>query len=191
MMYSQTQQAGFSLVETLVAITILLIIIVGPMTISTSAARSTTFASEQVAAFLLAQEGAELVQKVRDDYLLSGGSWSDFVNTTGDLEECYESAGCGLATTNDAGGAVSAPVSCSPIGNCRLYFETNTSAERMRYTHTNSVTASTTAYTRVITLDEIAPGQVLVESTVNWRSGNFRDAQEVKVDTYLFDIYGI
>ncbi|MCA9360544.1 prepilin-type N-terminal cleavage/methylation domain-containing protein [Candidatus Kaiserbacteria bacterium] len=66
----KSQCQGFSLVETLVAITILLIIIIGPMTISSSTARSTSFASEQVVAYFLAQEGAELAQKARDDFLL-------------------------------------------------------------------------------------------------------------------------
>ena len=59
MIYLQDKQKGFSLVETLVAISILLIVIVGPMTISMSTAKSSSFASEQVQAFFLAQEGLE------------------------------------------------------------------------------------------------------------------------------------
>jgi prepilin-type N-terminal cleavage/methylation domain-containing protein len=53
------QQSGFSLVETLVAISLLLIMIVGPMAISAKTAKSTSFASEQVQAFFLAQEGLD------------------------------------------------------------------------------------------------------------------------------------
>lgn len=69
-MIHYSKQSGFSLVETLVAITILLVVIIGPMTISSSAAKSTSFASEQVTAFFLAQEGAELIEKARNDLLL-------------------------------------------------------------------------------------------------------------------------
>lgn len=84
MMYVRNTQSGFSLVETLVAITILLIVISGPLAISTSTARSTSFSSEQVEAFFLAQEGAELAQKIRDDLLLAAfltdpqDGWDDF-----------------------------------------------------------------------------------------------------------------
>lgn len=49
--------------ETLVAITILLIVVVGPMKIIISASNSTSFSGEQVVAFFLAQEGAEIAQK--------------------------------------------------------------------------------------------------------------------------------
>ena len=70
MIFYQQKQSGFSLVETLVAISILLIVIVGPMTISMQSAKSSSFASEQVQAFFLAQEGLELAEKARDDLLL-------------------------------------------------------------------------------------------------------------------------
>lgn len=191
MMHFNTQ-SGFSLVETLVAITILLIVIVGPMTITTSAARSTSFASEQVTAFFLAQEGAELVQKVRDDLILEGGSdpWGDFTDTSssGILEDCYDSSGCGLAVTDTSDGQVSM-VNCSG-NNCRLFYENDPTAGRVNYTHSNSGTASSTVYTRVIRLDETSPGQVSVESVVTWQSGNFRSTQSARVETYLFEIYG-
>ena len=41
MMFYQNKQSGFSLVETLVAISVLLIVVVGPMTISMRTAKST------------------------------------------------------------------------------------------------------------------------------------------------------
>jgi prepilin-type N-terminal cleavage/methylation domain-containing protein len=62
---------GFTLIETLVAISILAIIIVGPITITVRSAKSSTFAAEQAMAYFLAQEGLELAQKGRDQYLLS------------------------------------------------------------------------------------------------------------------------
>jgi len=70
MIFNLNKQAGFSLVETLVSISILLLVIVGPMTITSRTAKSATFASEQVQAFFLAQEGVELAQKARSDLVL-------------------------------------------------------------------------------------------------------------------------
>lgn len=203
MKYAPTTQSGFSLVETLVAITILLLVIVGPMTISSSTARSTSFSSEQVVAFFLAQEGAELAQKARDDLLLADftnpqNAWNSFVNS-GVFSSCFNvSTGCGLefvdnGSIGDTVGALKAPVSCTGT-NCRLYFDST--GGRSRYTLTS--TATTSPFTRVITMtpDATLPNPpnsddaVKVTSKVTWRTGSQRAEQEVSVETYLFNVYG-
>lgn len=70
MRYSSSQ-SGFSLVETLVAITILVFAVTAPIVIVTRGAQGSRFSSEQVVATFLAQEGLELAQKVRDDAFLA------------------------------------------------------------------------------------------------------------------------
>ncbi|MCA9356706.1 type II secretion system protein [Candidatus Nomurabacteria bacterium] len=190
------KNSGFSLVETLVAVSILLIVIVSPMSISSKAANSTSFSSEQVAAFFLAQEGVEIAQKARDDLLLKNftppllpqTAWNNFTNTSGTFSPCYNSNGCGLELyTNNVGG-VKAPVSCGSTGAaCNLYY--NDSNGRSRYTYTTA-NATKTIYTRVITFQKIGTGSVLVKSRVYWRAGSRRDVQEAVVETYLFNIFG-
>jgi len=193
-MISAHQQSGFSLVETLVAITILLIVIVGPMSISSSAARSTSYSSEQVVAFFLAQEGAEIAQKARDDLQLQNfdGSnstpWDDFVGTaSGDLyNECFAAAGCGLQLVNgDATGALQSPINCGS-NTCRMYI--NDAGGRVSYTYT-STGATSTPYTRVIYMTETAGREVEVVSQVRWQTGSQRQIQTVEVKTYLFNVY--
>lgn len=189
-----SSQSGFSLIETLVAISLLLIIIVGPMTISSSTARSTSFASEQVIAFFLAQEGAELAQKARDDLVLenfenpSAGGWSEFVDDSfsGTYSDCFTPEGCGLELNTDQTGSLKTPFECDS-GECQLYFDS--SGGRSQYTHESSA-PDTTPYTRVITMDEIAGREVEVVSTVYWRTGDLREVQQVQVVTYLFNVYG-
>lgn len=200
MKYNSTQ-SGFSLVETLVAITILLIVIIGPMSIAATAARSTSFSSEQVVAFFLAQEGAEIAQKAREDILLrhfldvSDGSyladtWGLFADTSnsGIYKNCFSTTGCGLELNTDASGSIKTPISCSANSGtaCKLYFDTT--KERSRYNYT--VGSETTPYSRVINFEEISDHEIKVISTVYWRTGSQRAAQEVKVETYLFDVYG-
>ena len=192
-MYSKSQ-SGFSLVETLVAISLLLIIIVGPMTISSSAARSTSFASEQVIAFFLAQEGAEIAQKARDDLILEYGltssdGWDEFVDdSSGALyEECFTNSGCGLELNTDATGSINAPEDCSTGDRCRLYFDDTNG--RAQYTYESSGTTQT-EFTRRITMEEIAGREVRVRSIVTWRTGSQIEDQEIFVETYLFNVYG-
>ncbi len=190
-------QSGFSLVETLVAITILLIVITGPLTLVSNSARSTDFANDQVVAFFLAQEGLELVQSVRDDLLIptfdpgySGGdAWDDFTNTAsvGVLQECF-GGGCGIDVNTNSDGTINVFDCQSTTQNCRLY--TNATAnQRAAYTHDPSGNPET-RYTRVISMNETTTGQTEVVSTVTWRSDGQRGEQQVQAVTYLFDVYG-
>ena len=189
------QQSGFSLVETLVAITILLIVIIGPMTISSSAAKSTSFASEQVTAFFLAQEGAELMEKARNDLLLQNFSgsnpdpWADFTRTTsgGTYLQCYTTDGCNLSIGNDNSGTLTTPSSCSSQTGCVVNLDTENSSLRSRFTPGTSGTP--TIYSRTIRLQNVSANEVSVTSVVTWRSGFSRDSQQVSVQTSLFNIY--
>lgn len=199
MMYKQFSQSGFSLVETLVAITILLIVITGPLTIITSTSRSTSFSSEQVIAFFLAQEGNELAQRARDDILLQGpvaaGSdpnpWDTFTSAGGPYSTCFSVNGCGLELNTDLNGTLKAPVSCSS-GGCRLYYDSSATDNRQRYTYV-SAGNDETPFTRIVTFENIGAGspyEMRVVSTVRWRTGSLSAEQEVSVETFLFDVYG-
>lgn len=192
--YTKTQ-AGFSLVETLVAISILLIVIVGPMTLSMRAAKSASFASEQVQAYFLAQEGIELAQKTRDDLLLRNflppgpgyvnNPWGRFTNAaaSGAYSICFQSSGCGLYWGSAS--MVVATTSCGVAGNCLLH---RTASGETRFTHI--ATGNTpTLYTRTVRFTDASPG-VRVISEVTWRTGSLVANQKVQLETYLYNIYG-
>lgn len=192
-MQNNNQQSGFTLVETLVAITILLLVITGPMSISARAAKSTSFSSEQVVAFFLAQEGAEIAQKGRDDILLANftnptTAWNTFTNTSGTFQHCFGANGCGLELNTNAAGTLKNPVNCSGT-SCTLYVDSNTANTRSRYTHTSSGNTAT-SYLRVIKMQKYGEREVKVTSTVYWRTGSQKESQKVEVETYLFNIYG-
>ena len=191
-------QSGFSLVETLVAITILLIVITGPLTLVSNSAQSTNFANDQVMAYFLAQEGLELVQAARDDMLIetfdSGYAvvedeqWDEFISNSGELQHCIGGS-CGLELQTVLSGALAPAVNCQAnSSNCRLYFNQNPN-ERARYTHDSSDGVAT-RYTRVISMNTGMSGQVEVVSRVTWRSDGQRAEQEVEAVTYLFNVYG-
>jgi Tfp pilus assembly protein PilV len=194
MMYYQKTTIGFSLVETLVAISILLIVITGPMSIAMRTAKSSSFASEQIQAFFLAQEGLELAQKARDEYLLDyfddgipANPWAEFT-TVAAYQNCFDADGCGLEWNSAVSGALITPArSCDPITNCLLY---RASSGRSWFTYI-SAGASPTVFTRKITFtDDGGNDDVKVKSTVTWRTGSLVAEQKVEVDTYLYNIYG-
>lgn len=182
-MYSllKKNQRGFSLVETLVAITILLIAILAPMRISSQSIKTAGFAREQLTAVFLAQEGIESIIKLRDgDALNGGGTWVWYTSL---LAACKNaSQGCSY---NPSTGSF---VSCATIANCRLYFN-EAGTNGIYYTHTaGSLPAS--AYTRVITVTEARAGEEAhVVSTVSWNSKLFNDTISVTVRTRILDQY--
>lgn len=64
------RERGFTLVETLVAVTLLTIAIVAPMTLTTMSFSAAYYAREQITAFHLAQEGIEAIRHIRDGNIL-------------------------------------------------------------------------------------------------------------------------
>lgn len=191
--FSLQKQNGFSLVEMLVAVSLLLMVIVGPMAITAKASKSASFASEQVQAFFLAQEGLELAQALRDNYLLENlatpsqrsSPWGDFIKTNGEFGKCYNSAGCGLVWDSNKTVAVK---DCTGDSNaCRLYYHEGGGRAKFNYVSTHGVM---TPFTRKITLTTL-PGNNAVKavSTITWKTGSILAEQKVSVETYLYNIY--
>lgn len=187
------KKSGFTLVEVLVSITILLMVIVGPMSIISRSINSTNFSSQQVNAWFLAQEGLELAQKVRDDLVLAGikdSSTKPFDTFQKRYTSCFSSTGCDLTITNP--GTV-LETNCSASNNpCLLALDITTTKIRSRYVHEPNKPPS--PFTRVITMSPVNSAlgkvrEIKVTSTVTWRTGSLIAGQKVLVSTYLFNIY--
>lgn len=68
---------GFTIIETLVAITILMISIAGPLTVAHKGLTSALYARDQMIASYLAQDAIEYIKNLRDNNLLKGQAWND------------------------------------------------------------------------------------------------------------------
>lgn len=107
--------AGFTIIETLVSVSILLLIIVAPLTLAERSLASADAAGVQVTAVYLAQEAIEFVRNVRDTNMLMGSSWLNR------LDDCLNGAQCDVDPTNPE--EAEQIISCTPGGNdnCRLW----------------------------------------------------------------------
>lgn len=177
-------QRGFSLVETLVAITILLIAVLAPMRIASQSIKSAGFAREQLTAVFLAQEGIEMIVRARDADALNGGStWSWYTSL---LAACKNSGqGCSYNPTNGAF------VSCATIATCRLYLDTTGGTSGVYYTHTQGALPAS-PYTRVVKVlqgETLGVNEVNVQSVVSWYSTMFATTTSVTLRTRILDQY--
>jgi type II secretory pathway pseudopilin PulG len=190
--------SGFTLVETLVSVAILLLVIVGPMTIASRGMQSAYFAGDQTTATYLAQEAIEHIQSLRDDNVLQehtlytasgshGGdtwSWYDALNAN-----CKDDDGCDYNFANDT------YRDCTTAGSCRLNKNATSTSGAKIYAYTTGTGWSSAPYTRRIRIgtpisvageDIAVPVTVTVQWATNLFTGNLRT---ITLQTYLYDHY--
>lgn len=178
---------GYSLVEVLVAVGILMLSIVGPLTIAAKSMQSAQYSRQQNTAFFLAQEGITAVNTIRNsegaEYYIGINSdpWA-WVNDAS-LDSCFETTGCNIdfrdgTLTNNLADCASSPTACT------LLFRETTS--RAAY---QLVSGDASPYTRIITLEMVTPDEMVVESKVQWGSTLLGGTQEVTLSTSLFNLF--
>jgi prepilin-type N-terminal cleavage/methylation domain-containing protein len=83
---------GFTFIETLVAITVLLVAVVAPMSLASDGIIASRLAQDQIVAFYLGQEGVEAVKNMRDHNRLTNDGDGQLGNiSSGNLSDCMVS----------------------------------------------------------------------------------------------------
>lgn len=115
-MLGTTRHAGFSLLETIIAITILTISMTAVFTLVSLGVRSVSLSANELTAYFLASEGLEYIRNVRDENALLGAPAFDPLI----FGDCIIATGCIVDVR--AGGGAGTFGSC-PAGVCpRLRF---------------------------------------------------------------------
>ncbi|MDB5194040.1 MAG: seg [Parcubacteria group bacterium] len=151
---------GFTIIETLVAVAILIVAVTGAFSAAQTGLSSAIFSKNEVIAFYLAQEGVENIRNIRDENGLKGQAWlTDIANVPAD--PCYFGKACITdSITNTispcSGGASTCPVVLEdPVNGFYGY---------------NSSWAAT-PFTRSIVLTQINANEVSILVTVTWSKG--------------------
>ncbi len=170
----KSQNKGFTLIETLVAIAVLMIAIAGPLVIANQALTSALYARDQSTASFLAQEEMEIVKNVRDNVFNNSSGQT----IPGVFSPCMGSSStCDIEALNDyiiniiIANLVSPNYKCSsPSSNsCLLYLDSNN-----KYTHSSTGTTPT-KFTRSFYLmrpDNGSTDDYQVIVNVSWKEGN-------------------
>lgn len=179
---------GFTLVETMVAISVLMFAILGPLSIASSGLMNARIARDQVTAFYLAQEGLEFVRYVRDTNYLDDPTSTDEGQWLADLGDCMASEGCQIDVASyfaTESRNLSEIISrCDRSGCFPLGIDEVTGL----YTYNNSDRYS--PFTRTVRVTEIgdANNEIHVEATVSWQTGLSK--KEVVLSENVRNIYG-
>lgn len=165
---------GFTLVETMVAIAVLAVALVGPFIAVNNALKASYTARDQLIAAQLAQEGMEYIRSIRDaNYLNGKSSWLDgFSDAQRDL--CYNS---------NVGGAVSGVCILDPIlgdfhqtsaamverANVGAAETLNLNTSRL-YTQQTGAGYTATSFKRTVQIATVSANEIRVTITVSWRT---------------------
>ena len=156
---------GFTLVETLVAISIFSISILGMMSVLGSSIANTNYAKRKVVATYLAQEGIEYIRNMRDTAVLytnNGNGWTNDFKAKAKIASCKND-------TNQACGIVK-PLPfdvkiCSSLSGCKLYINNG------GYDTVSSGIDS--GFFRKFWAEEITPNEeIKIFSKVEWKQGS-------------------
>lgn len=94
-----TNLGGFTLIETLVAITLLVLAITGPLQIAANSLYASFYARDEITAYYLAVEAIEYIKNSRDSLFLDDAFNSGGNNWLAGLEDCIDPAGCYIETS--------------------------------------------------------------------------------------------
>ena len=161
------KKQGFTLIETMIAITVMLIAVVAPMSLAQDGVTAARLAQDQIVAFYLAQEGVELVRNMRDYNKLNASFAPNQLD--GALADCVvdplipSERGCYIDATQTQGDYFKTD-RCSASG-CPLIRSNDES-----YTYKVTADFEDTKYTREIKTWYIGSDtkEVRVEVTVTW-----------------------
>lgn len=200
-MKKKITHAGFTLVETLVAIAILSLAITGPMVIAEKGISSAEYARDQVTAFYLAQEAVEYVRNIRDTNRIGGyaGGWLWEFGSSG--ANCLDAGGgqrCLIDPTVNAyfdsvnpqsgpapgSGIGTAVINACPSGACPVI---NFNSATNFYGYGTGGSWMPTEFTRTVDIKEINPGvEAVVTVTISWQTNIFAPVESFTVAEHIF-----
>lgn len=174
---------GFTLLETVVALALIVAAAIGPLSLTAKGIVSAKFGRSKLIALNLSQEGLELIRHTRENNILAGYDW----RVSGSC------AGCGRLDdgsfqadvfTNQNGGLLPVASSCL-VAPLRVAIDPSDPYYGIYFQSAGVVSSSPTPYCRVITISTPAANQMNVVSRVTWTEGGF--SRQIQMQEILYN----
>ena len=186
------KKQGFSLIETLIAVSILMIAIVGPLSLVQAGLFSSIHQRNQVTATYLAQEAVEYIKNLRDtSFYENYGDYTKWLDRPSDQSliticagtGCYVDPHGGLKLTSSSNDVF--VQSISSTGFLPLMQATSTDGV---FTYGYGTNGTPSIYERVVKLEPIGGGmdEVKVSVTINWKDNNMPRSYTVRENIYNY-----
>jgi prepilin-type N-terminal cleavage/methylation domain-containing protein len=198
-----TNQHGFSLIETLIAVSILMIAITGPLALVQAGLFSSIHQRNQVTATYLAQEALEYVKNLRDS-----NSYSQYSGTTRGwltgpdgvenslLATCAVPNGCYVDPHGKLTGGNPYVQTAPSVPDKKLrqpppplpptYTSTYTGV--FSYSYNNSSDYVDSPYTRTVKIESVSPEEVRVSATVSWMDNALSRSYTVSTNLFNYEV---
>ncbi len=175
-------QSGFTIIETLVAIFILLISITGPLSFAQSGLRASFVARDQVVAFYLAQDAIETIKNIRDNNSLDGQDWLTDLETAGCVSVNADgelNQPCEIETIFENGPRQT--LQACPGGNPGVCNPMKYDTEFKEYRLSNDISTSIvpSKFSRTVYVHELTDNEVQIIVFVSWDTVFFADRRIV------------
>ncbi|MDD4902587.1 MAG: hypothetical protein PHE24_05650 [Patescibacteria group bacterium] len=158
------ENSGFTLLEITIVIFIIVIGLIGILSLANQNVQVGTINKNTLIASQLAQEGLEVVRNKRDVNWLQGGTWNTS-STTGSHLDIIQAAANYIYTVDAYTGAIDNTLT-SGINDSLAKLYLNAGGF---YTH--AITATTTAFSRIITVGNESAASTSVTCLVQWKKG--------------------
>lgn len=154
--------AGLTLVEALVAISILLIAVVGPLSMVAQSIQTANIGKDQITAFYLAQEAVEYIRNKRDSNILNNMNWLN------ELADCMSGATCRIDAVNNSIANCSGDVG----GICKVFNKLKDTNNLTTYRYDTPPDYVVTTFRRTVSVSEpIVNQEAVITVTMNWQTG--------------------
>ncbi|MBI2087078.1 MAG: prepilin-type N-terminal cleavage/methylation domain-containing protein [Candidatus Zambryskibacteria bacterium] len=161
-MLTINENKGFTIIESLVAVTILVLAITGALSAIQTGISSYIFSKDQIIAFYLAQEGFEQIRNIRDENGLKNQNWLAGI-AANSSDPCYFGNAC---TVSPVFSNLASRCGSGAPGSCQVVRQ-DTATGFFGY---NSSWPAT-VFRREIMLTEINADEVSILVTIDWSKG--------------------
>lgn len=165
---------GFSLIETMIAVSILMIAIAGPLSLVQAGLFSSIRQRSQVTATYLAQEAFEYIKNMRDSnsydqYVGGDKSWQMSVNGADELSDICGGTGCYV----DPHGGLSGSSNIKAISESTTHYLNKVVLLNGAFSYTYAEGGTPTTYKRIVKITPVSADgtvdELKVTVTVEWK----------------------